>query len=89
MLKCVIFQDSFVGKEFVDWAVDKKRISREKAIFMGKQLVSRKFGTSADNDQDFRVSRIRGLPCITSAQRGGQKYPKFADKQYIKFGRGV
>ena len=56
MLKCVIFQDSFVGKEFVDWAVDKKRISREKAIFMGKQLVSRKFGTSADNDQDFRVS---------------------------------
>jgi len=47
-------KDSFVGKEFVDWAVDKKRISREKAIFMGKQLVSRKFGTSADNDQDFR-----------------------------------
>ena len=44
-----------MGKDFVDWAVDKKRISREKAIFMGKQLVSRKFGTSVDNDQEFRV----------------------------------
>ena len=52
-------QDSFVGKDFVDWAVDKKRISREKAIFMGKQLVSRKFGTSVDNDQEFRVRQIQ------------------------------
>ena len=65
MLKCVIFQDSFVGKEFVDWAVDKKRISREKAIFMGKQLVSRKFGTSADNDQDTNKS--------DSSDKGGRR----------------
>ena len=48
-----------MGKDFVDWAVDKKRISREKAIFMGKQLVSRKFGTSVDNDQEFRVRQIQ------------------------------
>ena len=33
----------------------------------------------------------RGLPYMTSAQRGEggvRKYPKFADKQYIKFGQG-
>jgi hypothetical protein len=35
--------------------VDKKRISREKAVFMGKQLVSRKFGTSVDKEPEFKV----------------------------------
>ena len=33
----------------------------------------------------------RGLPYMTSAQRGEggvRKYPKFADKQYIKFKQG-
>ena len=33
---------------------------------------------------------VRGLPYMTSEQKGGggfKKYPKFADKQYIKFGQ--
>ena len=35
-------------------------------------------------------SKVRGLPYMTSAQRGGgvKKYPKFADKQYIEFKGG-
>ena len=41
----------------MDWAVDKKRISREKAIFMGKQLVSRRFGVSVDKKEpEFKVN---------------------------------
>lgn len=50
-----VFQESFTGKDFVDWVVDKKRISREKAIFMGKQLVSRRFGLNVDEEQEFKV----------------------------------
>lgn len=51
-----VFQDSFTGKDFVDWAVDKKLISREKAVFMGKQLVSKKFGTTTDVLEEFMVT---------------------------------
>eukprot|EP00095_Tigriopus_kingsejongensis_P004820 maker-scaffold769_size100554-snap-gene-0.19 protein:Tk04820 transcript:maker-scaffold769_size100554-snap-gene-0.19-mRNA-1 annotation:"PREDICTED: uncharacterized protein LOC102804375" len=47
-------QDSFTGKDFVDWAVDKKLISRERAVFMGRQLVSKKFGVNVDEREDFR-----------------------------------
>ena len=49
---------------------------------------------SGVNPQQFTTSvstPLRGLPLMTSAQRGGgrsnKKYPKFADKQYIKFGQ--
>ena len=41
----------------MDWAVDKKLISREKAIFMGKQLVSKKFGTTTDVLEEFMVRK--------------------------------
>ena len=50
-----LLQESFTGKDFVDWVVDKKRVSREKAIFMGKQLVSRRFGLNVDEEQEFKV----------------------------------
>ena len=34
------------------------------------------------------LSRVRGLPNMTSAQRdGGQKIPQICNKQYIKFGQ--
>ncbi|XP_059099524.1 uncharacterized protein LOC131893495 isoform X1 [Tigriopus californicus] len=46
-------KDSFTGKDFVDWIEDKKLISRERAVFMGRQLVSKKFGVNVDEREDF------------------------------------
>lgn len=48
--------DSFKGRDFVDWAVESKQVSREKALEMGQGLVSRKFGRSAvqEEDQQFK-----------------------------------
>ncbi len=49
-------QDSFTGKEFCDWAVDKKMMTRERAVFMGRQLVSRRFAINVDEEKlEFRV----------------------------------
>jgi len=40
------YKNSFVGKEAVDWLVASKKIEREKAIEMCRQLVERNFGHS-------------------------------------------
>lgn len=40
----------------MDWIEDKKLISRERAVFMGRQLVSKKFGVNVDEREDFYVS---------------------------------
>lgn len=35
--------DSFTGKEFVDWVLTKKEITREKAVEMGQEVIGRSF----------------------------------------------
>ena len=40
----------------MDWCADKKGMTRERGIFLGKQLVSRRFGVNVEAEVDFRVS---------------------------------
>lgn len=57
VLPCLgkVVKDSFTGKDFVDWCVDKKMMTRERGVFLGKQLVSRRFGVNVESETDFRV----------------------------------
>ncbi len=48
-------KDSFTGKDFVDWCAEKKMMTRERAIFLGRQIVSRRFGVNVEAEVDFRV----------------------------------
>ena len=38
------FKDAFTGKDFVDWAMETKNVDQTKALEMGQELISRKFG---------------------------------------------
>ncbi|KAJ7363529.1 hypothetical protein OS493_009684 [Desmophyllum pertusum] len=42
------YKNSFVGKEAVDWLVSSKKVEREKAVEMCRQLVERNFGHSLE-----------------------------------------
>ncbi len=61
VLPCLgrVVKDSFTGKDLVDWCVDKKMMTRERGVFMGKQLVSRRFGVNVASETEFRVSGER------------------------------
>ena len=49
------FKDSFTGKDFVDWAMKNKNVEKDKAIEMGQELISRKFGYGLHkNEADFK-----------------------------------
>ncbi|KAL9968655.1 hypothetical protein ACROYT_G020770 [Oculina patagonica] len=42
------YKNSFIGKEAVDWLVSSKKVGKEKAIEMCRQLVERNFGHSLE-----------------------------------------
>ena len=48
------FKDSFTGKDFVDWAMKNKNVEKDKAIEMGQELISRKFGYGLHKNEDFK-----------------------------------
>ena len=48
------FKDSFSGKDFVDWAIKNKNVEKEKAIEMGQELISRKFGFGIHKTEEFK-----------------------------------
>jgi len=51
-------KDSFLGKDFVEWCVDKKLMTRDRAIFLGRQLVSRRFAVDVEKEAEFQVRDI-------------------------------
>ena len=48
------FKDSFSGKDFVDWAIKNKNVEKDKAIEMGQELISRKFGFGIHKTEEFK-----------------------------------
>ena len=48
------FKDAFTGKDFVDWAMKTKNVDQNKALEMGQELISRKFGFGLSHAEEFK-----------------------------------
>lgn len=48
------FKDSFSGLDFVNWVMEAKNVDKEKAIEMGQNLISRKFGHGVHTQEVFK-----------------------------------
>ena len=53
-----VHKNSFSGKEFVQWVVDKKGLDRARAVEMGQQLIDRHFGHDVKQNTEFRDEDI-------------------------------
>jgi glutaredoxin len=47
-------KDSFTGKDFVAWAMKNKDVDRERALEMGQELITRKFGYGVHVQEEFK-----------------------------------
>jgi hypothetical protein len=56
--KLKLYHHCFVGKEAVDWFVENFKISREKAVKLGRQLVKEKFIHHVKDEHDFEDTEL-------------------------------
>jgi hypothetical protein len=56
--KLKLYHHCFVGKEAVDWLVENFKISREKAVKLGRQLVKEKFIHHVKDEHNFEDAEL-------------------------------
>lgn len=56
--KLKLYHHCFVGKEAVDWLVESLKISREKAVKLGQQLVKEKFIHHVKDEHNFEDGEL-------------------------------